>query len=99
VETFGSSTVRAIIDYKWKRFARRQIYTKSLVYLVYVLLFTVFAVLFSDDQPSNSFHDLTQYPKGLASIMLACEWRAGMCGCVRVACLGTPVRRARTSVL
>lgn len=41
VETFGSSTVRAIIDYKWRRFAKRQIYTKSLIYLIYVLLFTV----------------------------------------------------------
>jgi hypothetical protein len=41
VETFGASTVKSIIDYKWKRFARKQIYTKACVYLLYVVLFTV----------------------------------------------------------
>ncbi|GFH18362.1 uncharacterized protein HaLaN_15156, partial [Haematococcus lacustris] len=73
VETFGSATVKAIIDYKWKRFARRRIYTKSLVYLIYVLLFTAFAVVISDDNPFYSFMDLLSYSKGRSIVALSCE--------------------------
>ncbi|GFH15518.1 uncharacterized protein HaLaN_11758 [Haematococcus lacustris] len=72
VETFGSATVKAIIDYKWKRFARRRIYTKSLVYLIYVLLFTAFAVVISDDNPFFSFMDLLSYSKGRSIVALSC---------------------------
>ncbi|KAJ9517001.1 hypothetical protein QJQ45_027354 [Haematococcus lacustris] len=72
VETFGSATVKAIIDYKWKRFARRRIYSKSLVYLIYVLLFTAFAVVIADDKPFLAFNDLLGYAKGRSIVALAC---------------------------
>lgn len=42
------------MDYKWRNFAQRRIYIKALVYLVYTLCFTIFAVLFADDDPSVS---------------------------------------------
>ncbi len=48
-----------------------QIYTKSLVYLTYVLTFTAFAIVFSDDVPTNTFHDLLHYRKGQATIGLS----------------------------
>lgn len=45
VRTFGSETVNAIITYKWRKFAQRQIYTKTIIYMVYLLLYTVYAIL------------------------------------------------------
>lgn len=71
VETFGSETVKAIIDYKWRRFARRQIYTKGGVYLLFVTLFTVYAILYSDDKPHESLKELVSYDKGRASVVLS----------------------------
>lgn len=48
VQTYGSDTVKAIVDYKWRNFAQRRVYIKALVYLNYTLIFTVFAALFAD---------------------------------------------------
>ncbi|GIL81855.1 hypothetical protein Vretimale_1435 [Volvox reticuliferus] len=48
VQTYGSDTVKAIVDYKWRNFAQRRIYIKALVYLLYTIIFTIFAVLFAD---------------------------------------------------
>lgn len=45
-----------------------------MIFLVYVLLFTVYAILFSDDMPNMSFSDLLTYPKGVAEVILSCEY-------------------------
>lgn len=45
VKTFGSETVKAIITYKWRKFAQRQIYTKAILYMTFVLLFTAYAII------------------------------------------------------
>ncbi len=46
VNTFGSETVKAVIAFKWKKFAMRQIYTKTFIYMSFLSAFTIFAVIY-----------------------------------------------------
>jgi hypothetical protein len=45
VKTFGSESVHAIITYKWKKFAERAILIKTIVYLLYLAAYTVYAII------------------------------------------------------
>eukprot|EP00201_Polytomella_parva_P015433 CAMPEP_0175051112 /NCGR_PEP_ID=MMETSP0052_2-20121109/7617_1 /TAXON_ID=51329 ORGANISM="Polytomella parva, Strain SAG 63-3" /NCGR_SAMPLE_ID=MMETSP0052_2 /ASSEMBLY_ACC=CAM_ASM_000194 /LENGTH=541 /DNA_ID=CAMNT_0016315357 /DNA_START=84 /DNA_END=1705 /DNA_ORIENTATION=- len=67
VQAFGSDTVKAIIDFKWNRFARIKIYSKFLLYFFFVLVYTVGAILFSRDTVSQ-----TTTPKQLTSSVDGC---------------------------
>ncbi|KXZ50265.1 hypothetical protein GPECTOR_17g904 [Gonium pectorale] len=71
VQTFGSDTVKAIVDYKWRNFAQRRIYIKALVYLLYTVLFTVFAVLFADHDSTASITGLYDTTRGVAIVVFA----------------------------
>eukprot|EP00798_Chlamydomonas_sp_ICE-L_P018883 gene18883-25441_t len=71
VQTYSSDTVRAIIDYKWKKFAKRKIYTKALVYLSFIAVFTAFAILFAADDPYLSLEEIASDSQGQASIALS----------------------------
>ncbi|KAG2499706.1 hypothetical protein HYH03_002641 [Edaphochlamys debaryana] len=71
VQTFGSDTVKAIVDYKWRNFAQRRIYIKALVYVIYTLLFTIFAVLFADDDTTADQQELYSTPRGVAMVVFA----------------------------
>ena len=42
---YGCETLNAIIDYKWQRFAKRSIYTKMIIYLIYIAAYTAFAII------------------------------------------------------
>ncbi len=46
VNAYGSETVRAVIAFKWKKFARRDIYTKAVLYLIFLAIWTAFAILY-----------------------------------------------------
>ncbi|EFJ51236.1 hypothetical protein VOLCADRAFT_88109 [Volvox carteri f. nagariensis] len=71
VQTYGSDTVKAIVDYKWRNFAQRRIYIKALVYLLYTVIFTVFAVLFADHDTSASLKGLFSAKRGVAMVAFA----------------------------
>ncbi|GFR49848.1 hypothetical protein Agub_g11948 [Astrephomene gubernaculifera] len=71
VQTFGSDTVKAIVDYKWRNFAQRRIYIKALVYLLYTILFTVFAVLFADHDSTAGIRQLYDTHRGVAIVIFS----------------------------
>ncbi|GIL43770.1 hypothetical protein Vafri_1390 [Volvox africanus] len=68
VQTYGSDTVKAIVDYKWRNFAQRRIYIKALVYLVYTIIFTIFAVLFADQDIEAKTKALSERKSGVAML-------------------------------
>ncbi|PNW77392.1 hypothetical protein CHLRE_10g434600v5 [Chlamydomonas reinhardtii] len=47
VKVYGTPTLRAIIKHKWRLYARRKLLVRSLIYVFYVIMFTVTGVLFS----------------------------------------------------
>ena len=59
-----------------------QIFTKAVVYMLFVALFTVFAIVRSDDNPRESFMDMTTYDKGRLLISLSSESQGGARVCV-----------------
>eukprot|EP00798_Chlamydomonas_sp_ICE-L_P023436 gene23436-30721_t len=71
VMTFGSNTVKAIINYKWDRFAKRQIFFKALIYMVFIITFTLYAIFRSDEDPDENFTESMQNPVGRAVIILS----------------------------
>ncbi len=46
VNTYGSETVKAVIAYKWKTFAGREIYRKAIYYMIFLAVWTVFAIIY-----------------------------------------------------
>ncbi|GFR45654.1 hypothetical protein Agub_g7065 [Astrephomene gubernaculifera] len=47
VKAYGTPTLRAIIKHKWRLYARRKLLTRSLIYVCYVVLFTVTGILYA----------------------------------------------------
>ncbi len=45
VDTFGSKSIHAMITYKWRKFAQKETYTKTILYLTFVLLYTAYAIV------------------------------------------------------
>jgi hypothetical protein len=70
VQTFGSATVSAIIDYKWNKFARRAIFSKLLVYLTFTLLFTIYGILFANDDYTLDAHNQFSKPENFFLLVL-----------------------------
>ncbi|GAX75027.1 hypothetical protein CEUSTIGMA_g2473.t1 [Chlamydomonas eustigma] len=52
VGTYGCETVKAVIDFKWQKFARNEIYTKAIVYASFLAVYTAFAITYADDPGS-----------------------------------------------
>ncbi|MEW5305080.1 MAG: hypothetical protein WDW36_007644 [Sanguina aurantia] len=68
VSTYGTPTIKAIIDFKWDQFARAQIYTKTLIYMLFVVTFTAFAVMSSKDTGTVPLMDILEDPLGRATV-------------------------------
>lgn len=49
VQTYGTPTLRAVIKHKWRLYARARLLTRASLYLLYTLLFTVYAVLYAQE--------------------------------------------------
>jgi hypothetical protein len=47
VGTYGCETLRTVIDFKWQRFARKEIYTKAIVYASFLAVYTGFAITYA----------------------------------------------------
>lgn len=45
MKAYGADTIRAIITYKWKIFASREIYSNAAVYMLFLVTFTTYAIL------------------------------------------------------
>eukprot|EP00798_Chlamydomonas_sp_ICE-L_P018926 gene18926-25491_t len=71
VKTFGSETLKAIINYKWDRFAKKQIFTKALVYMVFISIFTVYAIIRTDMDPDDSLAECMQDSISATGIVLS----------------------------
>ena len=45
VNAYGCETLNAVIMYKWRQFAMRDIYTKTIIYLVFLAAYTAYAII------------------------------------------------------
>ena len=45
VNAYGSETLNAVITFKWRKFARREIYTKTVIYMSFLVVYTVYAII------------------------------------------------------
>eukprot|EP00798_Chlamydomonas_sp_ICE-L_P021486 gene21486-28462_t len=87
VQTFGSDTVKAVINYKWKNFAMWKIFTKAIIYIFFIAVFTVYAIIriymffiavFTvyaivrvDDNPYHSLEEAMQTTRGRTTTVLS----------------------------
>lgn len=62
---FGTPVVRAVIQYKWRRFGQRIFSTESFFHVLQITTFTLFALLYSDAEPV-SCGQIIRDPAGLA---------------------------------
>ncbi len=45
VNTYGSDSIKAIIDFKWKKFGQSSVLKKACLYMTFVLVYTIYAIL------------------------------------------------------
>lgn len=50
MQTFGTPSVKAVINHKWKLYGHTQVVMRASSYLFYTLQLTVFAILYSKVQ-------------------------------------------------
>ncbi|MEW5316534.1 MAG: hypothetical protein WDW38_007902 [Sanguina aurantia] len=63
VKAFGTPSIRAVIKHKWRLYARNKIAFRAVVFLIYVALFTVFGILYAQEDTSRDIR--TYWASGL----------------------------------
>mmetsp|Transcript_14469 Transcript_14469/g.31389 ORF Transcript_14469/g.31389 Transcript_14469/m.31389 type:complete len:1906 (-) Transcript_14469:1211-6928(-) len=54
VQAYGTPTVRAVIKHKWRLYGRLRLSIRALIYCAYTVIFTTYAVLYSQEDHSLS---------------------------------------------
>lgn len=45
VNAYGSETLSAVITFKWRKFAMREIYTKTIIFMTFLAIYTIYAII------------------------------------------------------
>ena len=45
VNAYGCETLNAVITFKWRKFAMREIYTKTIIFMTFLVTYTVYAIV------------------------------------------------------
>ena len=52
VNTYGCETLNAVISFKWRKFAMREIYTKTIIFMTFLVTYTAYAVILRQVVPT-----------------------------------------------
>ncbi|CAL8463282.1 g2816 [Coccomyxa elongata] len=67
---FGLPAVMATVEFKWAHWCRNLLWVQLALYLLWVFAFTVFTILFQDEDASASLADVAATVRGQATIAL-----------------------------
>ncbi|KXZ51579.1 hypothetical protein GPECTOR_12g542 [Gonium pectorale] len=70
VKVYGTPTLRAIIKHKWRLYARRKLLTRSLIYVFYVIMFTVTGILYSMEDHTMTMSQYWKTGRGKAHFIV-----------------------------
>jgi hypothetical protein len=70
VKVYGTPTLRAIIKHKWRLYARRKLLIRSLIYVFYVVMFTVTGILYSMEDHTLTMSGYWKTGRGMAAFII-----------------------------
>ncbi|KAI3431610.1 hypothetical protein D9Q98_004659 [Chlorella vulgaris] len=69
LSAFGLPAIQAVIEYKWRTFARRLLLWQLAVFVCWLASFFTFAILFQDEDPKASLAEVVSTRRGLATVV------------------------------
>ncbi|KAG1680624.1 hypothetical protein FOA52_015073 [Chlamydomonas sp. UWO 241] len=57
VQAYSTPSIRAVIRHKWRLYGEARIVTRTVIYAIYALVFTIFAVIFARENHSLSLNE------------------------------------------
>eukprot|EP00879_Flechtneria_rotunda_P016529 GHRR01017298.1.p1 GENE.GHRR01017298.1~~GHRR01017298.1.p1 ORF type:complete len:419 (+),score=119.78 GHRR01017298.1:343-1599(+) len=69
---FGLPAVQAVLQFKWETFAGKWVTFEFVCFLVWLISFSIFMLLFQDEDLSMSLRQLVSTPTGIVTVVCEC---------------------------